>query len=76
MRHFGESSFEVNVVNETPGPQRISAWKPIEGTGTECGMIYLGINIWRVFSGELSAKLEDERSCAFIKVGCLFDAFF
>lgn len=39
IRAFGNSSgFEVNVLRETPGPQRMSAWNPVGGTGTECGI--------------------------------------
>lgn len=35
IKAFGNSSgFEVNVVNETPGPQRMMAWKPEGGIDT------------------------------------------
>lgn len=33
------SGFDVKVLRETPGPHRMRAWKPDEGTVTECGIL-------------------------------------
>lgn len=42
VRAFGNSSgLDVKVLRETPGPHRMMAWKPVGGTGTECGMMAL-----------------------------------
>jgi hypothetical protein len=36
---FGNSfGFDVKVFIDTPGPQRIRAWKPVEGR-VACGML-------------------------------------
>lgn len=32
------SGLEVNVLRETPGPHKMRAWKPVGGTGIECGI--------------------------------------
>jgi hypothetical protein len=38
-RAFGNSfGFDVNVFSDTPGPQRMRAWKPVEGK-VACGML-------------------------------------
>ena len=40
IRALGYSSgFDVKVLRETPGPHSMRAWKPVGGTGTECGMV-------------------------------------
>lgn len=40
MRAFGDTSaFEVKVSNETPGPQRMIAWKPVGGIESACGIL-------------------------------------